>query len=114
MLSIMSLYNMLPSSSVLYELVPNSSSLKKNVPFYDSFMWCYDCVKCYLQEYINDKFTANEIGDTNNIFIGDLASTSNRIAMKEQGITHIVSVMNGTFQKFKGDFEYKIIHINDN
>jgi predicted protein tyrosine phosphatase len=65
----------------------------------------------YMQQYINNTFSAS--GITDRIFVGDLASASNCEAMKEQGITHIVSVINGAYKLFPDDFAYMMIHIND-
>ena len=66
---------------------------------------------CYFQYYINNTFTASEI--TPRLFVGDLASASNIDAIKEQGITHILTVINGAFELFPKELCYKIVHIND-
>lgn len=67
--------------------------------------------RCFLQSYIDTTFSANQI--TDKILVGDLASASNKTIMKEQGITHIISVMNGVYEQFPDDFKYKLIHVND-
>lgn len=67
--------------------------------------------RCFMQYYINNTFSANEI--VPGIFVGDLASASNSDAMKEQGITQILSIFNGSYEIFPEVFEYKLIHIND-
>lgn len=67
--------------------------------------------RCYLQYYINNKFSAS--GITDKLFVGDLASASNKEAMKSQGITHILSIFNGGIELYPSDFTYKLIHIND-
>jgi protein tyrosine phosphatase len=74
-------------------------------------MYCVGVAQCYVQYYINNAFSASQI--TDRLFVGDLASASNIEAMKEQGITHIVSVFNGMVEMFPSDFKYKPIHIND-
>jgi dual specificity MAP kinase phosphatase len=74
-------------------------------------MYCIGNIRCHLQGYINNTFNANEIYQ--NIYVGDLASASNKEALKEQGITHILSVFNGCYEIYPDDFTYKIIHIND-
>jgi protein-tyrosine phosphatase len=89
-------------SNVRYYL-PNSVS--------DSMMYYIGQTRCYLQQYINTTFSANNI--TNNIFIGNMASASNYNEMKKNGITHILSVFNGAYELFPNDFCYKIIHVND-
>jgi predicted protein tyrosine phosphatase len=80
-------------------------------PVSENVMYYIGKAKCFLQWYINNTFSANEI--TEKIFIGDLASASNDEAMLEQGITHVVSVINGSYELFPEKFTYKIIHIND-
>jgi protein tyrosine phosphatase len=74
-------------------------------------MYYFGKTRCYLQYYINNTFSANQI--VPRIFIGDIASASNKDALQEQGITHILSVYNGCYEIFPDDFKYKIIHIND-
>lgn len=76
-----------------------------------NFMYYVGKARCYLQYYVNNTFSANQI--VPNIFVGDLASASNCEALKEQGITHILSIYNGSYEIFPEDFKYKIIHIND-
>lgn len=66
---------------------------------------------CYFQCYFDNNFSASKI--TDRLFVGDLASSTNSDAMKSQGITHIVSVFNGSYEMYSDDFEYKIVHIND-
>jgi protein-tyrosine phosphatase len=65
----------------------------------------------YIQPYWNTKFDANEIVER--IYIGDISSSMNKEEMKKNGITHIVTVINGGTEMFPDDFKYKIIHIND-
>ncbi len=77
----------------------------------NNFMYYLGKVRCTFQGYYDTTFTASQI--TSNMFVGDLASSLNKDAMKEQGITHIVSVINGSSEMFPEDFEYHIIHIND-
>lgn len=76
-----------------------------------TFMYYTGKARCYLQYYVNNTFSANQI--VPGIFIGDLASASNHTALKEQGITHILSIYNGSYELFPDDFKYKIIHLND-
>lgn len=64
-----------------------------------------------VQPYISNTFSANQI--TQNIYIGDIASAFNNEAMKEQGITHIISIYNGAWATYADEFVYKIIHVND-
>jgi predicted protein tyrosine phosphatase len=74
-------------------------------------MYCVGKARCYIQPYINNTFSANSI--TDRIFVGDLASAANKEAMKEQGITHIISAITGAYPLFPQDFTYLTIHIND-
>src|SRR5579872_4058273 len=77
----------------------------------DNVMYYAGMAQCMVQYYLNNTFSASEI--TARLFVGDLASASNKEAMREQGITHIISVLNGAYDIFPDDFTYKIIHIND-
>jgi len=77
----------------------------------DNVMYYTGMARCYLQYYINNTFSASEI--TDRLFVGDLASACNNDAMRAQGITHIVSVFNGTVEMFPNEFKFKAIHIND-
>lgn len=77
----------------------------------NNFMYYVGALRYYVQPYISNTFTANQI--TSNIFLGDIASAFNEDALKEQGITHILSIFNGAQKTFPDSFTYKIIHIND-
>lgn len=89
------------------------SKIRSYLPEYinDNVMYYAGRAQCLVQYYINNNFSASEI--TERIFIGDLASAANCNAMIEQGITHIISVFNGAYPTYPDNFEYKIIHIND-
>lgn len=89
------------------------SSLRYYLPSYvsNNVMYYTGMARCYLQYYINNTFSASEISER--LFVGDLASACNNDAMREQGITHIVSVFNGTIEMFPNEFKFKAIHIND-
>ena len=64
-----------------------------------------------LQPYLPCPFTADLISER--LYIGDLASVNNLSAMKEQKITHVLSVFNGAIETYPDDFKYKIFHPND-
>lgn len=68
-------------------------------------------VRYMIQPYISNTFSASQI--TSNIYIGDIASSFNDDALKDQGITHVISVFNGAWETYPENFKYKIIHIND-
>jgi hypothetical protein len=89
------------------------SSLRYYLPdsINNKVMYLYGLTQCYLQPYINNTFTASYI--TDKICIGDLASATNDTAMLEQGITHIISVVNGVNPLFPKKFTYLNIHVND-
>ncbi len=91
----------------------NMSQIRNYLPdgVNNKLMFCVGQANCYLQYFYNNTFSASEI--TDNIFVGDLASASNIEAMKEQGITHILTIMNGAYELYPNEFSYKIIHIND-
>lgn len=74
-------------------------------------MYYFGKTRCILQYYVNNTFSANQI--VPRIYVGDLASASNKTALQEQGITHIVSIYNGCYELYPDDFKYKLIHIND-
>lgn len=76
----------------------------------DYVMYGVGQIRYAVQPYVSTEFTANSI--TNRIYIGDLASASNEEELKKNGITHVVSVINGGSEIFE-DINYKIIHIND-
>lgn len=89
--------------SFLRSYLPDS--VNNNVMYYTG-----KC-RCFLQYYIDNKFSAS--GITDKLFVGDLASASNNEAMRQQGITHIVGVFNGGVEFYPNEFSYKIIHVND-
>lgn len=63
------------------------------------------------QQFISPPFEIIPIVD--NIYIGNIASTIYLEQLKENGITHILSIYNGGYETYPNDFKYKIIHIND-
>jgi Dual specificity phosphatase, catalytic domain len=79
----------------------------------ENVMYGIGVMRCYVQPYINTEFNANALVTEPRILVGDLASASNREAMKEQGITHVMCVLNGGLEQFPGEFEYMIVHAND-
>jgi len=79
----------------------------------ESVMYGIGVARCYIQPYLNTEFNANALETEPRILIGDLASASNCEAMKEQGITHVLCVLNGGIEQFPGDFQYMIVHAND-
>lgn len=92
---------------------PFMSGIRSYLPetFNENLMFYVGRARSLVQGYVNDTFSASKI--TNNIFVGDLASASNKSAMLEQGITHVLFVMNGGYEIFPKDMEYKLIHVND-
>lgn len=48
-----------------------------------------------------------------NIFLGDVTGASNKFMLKRNGITHILTVAQGIYPKFRGQFNYKLINILD-
>tara|TARA_Y100000780_G_C13678539_1_gene415113 strand:+ start:621 stop:1208 length:588 start_codon:yes stop_codon:yes gene_type:complete len=77
----------------------------------DNLMYYVGQVRYSLQPYVSIEYTADKIVD--NIYVGDIASISNKEELLKNNITHIVSVINGGKEIFPEDFKYKIIHIND-
>lgn len=91
------------------------SAVRSYLPerFNTNIMYVAGRIRCYTQPWISTEFNANALESEPRILIGDLASASNYEAMKDQGITHILCVLNGGCEQFPGDFEYKIFHAND-
>lgn len=79
----------------------------------ESIMYGIGLVRCYAQPYINTEFNANALVTEPRMLIGDLASASNREAMLEQGVTHVLCVLNGGVEQFPENFKYMIVHAND-
>jgi protein-tyrosine phosphatase len=77
----------------------------------NNVMYCVGKLNSVVQYYTNNEFSASAI--TDKLYIGNLASSTNLSALKDIGITHIVSVYNGGIEMFPKDFIYKIININD-
>jgi len=92
---------------------PSMTTIRSYFPeIVNTTLWYYiGYVRCYAQTVMSNTFSANQI--TDDLFIGNLSSALNKRAMQEQGITHIISVLNGAYEVFPNDFKYKIIHIND-
>jgi len=91
------------------------SSVRSYLPesINEKFMYGVGIIRCLTQPYINTEFNANALVTEPRMLIGDLASASNRDAMIEQGITHVLCVLNGGIEQFPDDFTYMIVHAND-
>lgn len=91
------------------------SAVRSYLPEYvnSNVMYGVGLVRCYVQPYIDTDFNANSIPTEPRILVGDLASASNFDAMKEQNITHVLCALNGGMEMFKDEFEYMIVHAND-
>ena len=63
-----------------------------------------------LQYYSANEFNADEVYE--NIFVGGMNSSMNKDELKNN-ITHIISLINGYYEIYPDDFNYKVIHIND-
>jgi protein-tyrosine phosphatase len=79
----------------------------------DNVMYGIGQLRCYAQPYLSTDFNANALTTEPRILVGDLASASNRDSMKEQDISHILCVFNGGIEMFPEEFEYMIVHAND-
>lgn len=91
------------------------SSVRSYLPesLNEKFMYGIGIIRCLTQPYISTEFNANALVTEPRMLIGDLASASNRDAMIEQGITHVLCVLNGGIEQFPNEFEYMIVHAND-
>lgn len=112
LIKIYALYKILDIMSLFRSYLPEDINPRRFLPEFinNTIMFYTGRTMCFFQYYINNTFSASEI--TDRLFVGDLASATNIDAMKEQGITHIVSVFNGSYEMYD-DFKYKIVHIND-
>jgi hypothetical protein len=68
--------------------------------------------RSYAQPYISTEFNADQV--TDDIYIGDLASSCNKEELQNIGITHVLTAIIGVDPLFPDDFEYKNIYVNDN
>lgn len=89
--------------SYIRSFLPNS--VNKTLMYYAGM------ARCYLQYYVDTTFLVSDIDSK--ICVGDLASASNCVAMRDNGITHVLCVINGAFALYPNDFEYKVFHIDD-
>ncbi len=66
--------------------------------------------KYYLKSTSNT-FNANEVYP--GIYVGDIESSLNINELKKRRIGNILSILNGAISNYPDDFNYKIIHLND-
>jgi hypothetical protein len=71
----------------------------------------YGRVRGYVQPYISSAWNVHEICD--GVFIGDIASATNRSEMKKAGITHILTAVPGMNPHFPKDFRYYNVPVMD-
>lgn len=64
-----------------------------------------------IQPYLSNKYNIHHIID--NVYLGDLPSSISYDKLEEDGITHIISIINGSYSMYPNKFKYKHIHIND-
>ena len=63
------------------------------------------------QPYLASSFTIENIVD--NIYLGNISTSVYSDKLEQNGITHILSLINGSYSMFPDKFIYKHIHIND-
>jgi ABC-type Zn2+ transport system substrate-binding protein/surface adhesin len=87
-------------------------NFREYMPQYVSsnIMYCVGKIRYFVHQYVNVDSNVNHI--FNNIYVGDVATATNKKDLDELGITHIVSVLNGAQEVFP-DIKYKVIHIDD-
>lgn len=71
----------------------------------------YGMTSQMLQPYISSNYELQHIID--NIYLGDLATSVSADNLQTDGITHIISIINGSYSMYPDKFKYKHIHIND-
>jgi protein-tyrosine phosphatase len=64
-----------------------------------------------MQPYLASPYEIHHIID--NIYLGGLSTSIHVENLKKQGITHIISIMNGSYSMYPNEFKYKHVHIND-
>jgi hypothetical protein len=74
----------------------------------------YTKANCLLKYYSDNdnKFEADEI--LNGVYLGSINSVFDSKKLKELGITHIISIINGFIPPFPNDFNYLVIDAIDN
>lgn len=77
--------------------------------YYKDYIYGYTRSK--IQPLIYNKFTADKI--TDNIYLSDYASSLNKNKLKDEGITHILTLVIGVNEIYPEDFKYKIIELMD-
>jgi atypical dual specificity phosphatase len=82
-------------------------------PLNENIMYGVGVLRCTFQPYLNTEFNANALETEPRILVGDLASASNYEAMHDQCITHVLCVLNGGIEQFPDEFNYMVVHIND-
>lgn len=73
--------------------------------------YAYGRFRNYAQPYISTNFEGTQI--TKNIFISDLPSTFNLDKLRENKITHILSIVVGFDPVYPNEFKYKNIYARD-
>jgi atypical dual specificity phosphatase len=76
----------------------------------DFLGYYYGMCREMIQPYLNNNYKIYHIVD--NIYLGDLSASVKKDDLKKDGITHILSIFNGSYSMWP-DFNYKHIHIND-
>lgn len=71
----------------------------------------YSKLRNYIQPYISTNYNVSKI--TENIYLSDLASAFNKEKLKEDGITHILTLILGIDPMYPNDFKYKNINVRD-
>jgi protein-tyrosine phosphatase len=64
-----------------------------------------------MQPYISSNYEIQHI--TDNIYLGNISTAVSADKLQKDGITHIISIMNGSYSMHPDKFKYKHIHIND-
>lgn len=70
-----------------------------------------NCKYYYKNYYDTETFDADEVYP--GIYVGDWNASLNKEKLKEHGITNILSIVNGCARNYPTDFNYELIHVND-
>ena len=68
----------------------------------NNIMYYVGKTQCYIQQYCTSDYTPSKM--TDRIYVGSLADASHKGALKNTGITHVISVMNGVYELYPDDF----------
>jgi protein-tyrosine phosphatase len=70
-----------------------------------------NCKYYYKNYYDTETFDADEVYP--GIYVGDWNASLNKEKLEENNIKNILSIVNGCAKNYPADFNYELIHVND-